>query len=258
MSAFANTTWTLSRRHLRTTLRIPVFVALTLFQPIIWLLLYGQLFEKAVQIPGFDSTNYMQFLAPGVVIMTALFASIWSGMATVSDIDGGLIDRYLTTPASRLGIVVARLVNLVAQVAVQGLIILVLASIVGARPDGGIPGGLVVLAVAALVACLFGALSLGIAMLTRREETMIGVGNFLSLPLTFLSAIFIADNLMPGWMRTAAELNPLQWSVLAAREAMGADTDWGLVGGRVALLVAIAIASIAFAVWTFDRYQRTL
>src|SRR5262249_724325 len=95
-STFAATTLSLSQRHIRTTLRIPVFVALTLFQPIIWLALYGQLFQKAVQIPGFDASDYTAFLAPGVVVMTALFSGIWSGMATVADLDHGIIDRYLT------------------------------------------------------------------------------------------------------------------------------------------------------------------
>jgi len=258
MNTFGATAASLTLRHVRTTLRIPVFIALTLFQPVIWLLLYGQLFQKAVEIPNFNAANYTAFLAPGVVVMTALFASIWSGMSTVSDLRLGIIDRYLTTPASRPGIVVSRLLTLGCQVIVQGTIILVLAEIVGANLGGGISGGLLVLAVAVLVAWCFGALSFGIAMLTRREETMIGVGNFLSLPLTFLSAIFIARNLMPHWMQIAADLNPLEWAVSGARTATGGNTDWNLVVTRGGLLVLLAAASTVFATWTFGRYQRTL
>ena len=72
-------------------------------QPIIWLLLFGALFEKVVEIPGFTSDNYLTFLAPGVVVMTALFASGWAGMPVIEDLDRGVMDRFLVTPgAARL------------------------------------------------------------------------------------------------------------------------------------------------------------
>jgi ABC-2 type transport system permease protein len=258
VSGFVATTTSLSMRHVRTTLRIPVFVALTLFQPIIWLLLYGQLFQKAVQIPNFHASSYTAFLAPGVVVMTALFSGIWSGMSTVGDLQRGIIDRYLTTPASRLGIVVSRVLSLAAQIVAQAAIILLLAVLVGAHLYNGIVGPLVVLFVAALVSATFGSLSFGLAMLTRREETMIGVGNFLSLPLTFLSAIFIARNLMPAWMQHISDANPLEWAATAARTAITVHTSWSIILSRCGLLAATAAAATWFAVWTFSRYQRTL
>jgi ABC-2 type transport system permease protein len=258
MSALARTTMQLSLRHARTTLRIPVFVALTLFQPVIWLLLYGNLFHNVTRLGGFGQTNYIQFLAPGVVIMTALFASIWSGMGTVNDLREGIIDRYLTTPASRLGIVFGRLVVLAGQIVVQAAIILVLAAIFGKPPAGGAAGDLVVLLVAIQVAWLFGAFSLTIALLSGREETMIGVGNFVTLPLTFLSAIFIARSQIPHWMRVASDANPLEWAVTAARSAGSDDANWTLVLERSGLLLAVTAAMCTAAVWAFGRYQRTL
>ena len=258
MRTFAQTFTHLTMRHLRTTARIPIFVALSLIQPMVWLLLYGQLFHRAVQIPGFGSSSYIAFLAPGVAVMSALFGSIWSGMGTVGDIKEGVIDRYLTTPASRLGIVLSRLAIASLQVAVQAVIILVLATIVGAAPGGGLAGAVLVVAAAALLACGFGAFSFGVAMLARREETMIGVANFVALPLTFMSAIFIARNLMPHWMQIGADANPLEWAVTAARGALHASPDWAAIAGRGLLLAGFAAATTAFAMWSFVRYQRTL
>jgi ABC-2 type transport system permease protein len=258
VKTFALTFSHLALRHLRTTARIPIFVALTLFQPMVWLLLYGQLFHKAVQIPGFAATSYITFLAPGVAVMSALFGSIWSGMGTVGDIKEGVIDRYLTTPASRLGIILSRLAIAALQVAVQTVIIVLIAAIVGSTPGGGIPGAALVVAAAALLACGFGAFSFGVAMLARREETMIGVANFVTLPLTFMSAIFIARNLMPHWMQIGADANPLQWAVTAARGSLNSSPDWAAVAGYGLLLAGFATATTAFAMWSFVRYQRTL
>ncbi len=85
--------WYMMFRHLTNLWRQPIWIAVTLVQPIIWLLLYGALFKSVVKMPGFHSGSYIQFLAPGIVIMTALFSSGWSGMAVIDDIDKGVTDR---------------------------------------------------------------------------------------------------------------------------------------------------------------------
>jgi len=84
--------WFMLNRHLLNLWRQPIWIAVTLVQPVIWLLLYGALFKSVVQIPGFQSGSYIQFLAPGIVVMTALFSSGWSEMAVIDDIDKGIVD----------------------------------------------------------------------------------------------------------------------------------------------------------------------
>src|SRR5262249_35594777 len=93
--------WYMMNRHLLNLWRQPIWIAVTLVQPIVWLLLYGALFKSVTRIPGFDSDSYIQFLAPGVVIMSALFSAGWSGMAVIDDIDKGIIDRFLVSPVVR-------------------------------------------------------------------------------------------------------------------------------------------------------------
>lgn len=83
---FLSDTYHLTVRHIRTSLRIPIWIIVMLVQPIIWLTLYGQLFRRVVEIPGFESASYIQFLTPGVVIMTAFFGAAWSGMGLVEDL----------------------------------------------------------------------------------------------------------------------------------------------------------------------------
>ena len=86
----------MTQRHSRALLRQPYFLAITLTQPIIWLLLFGALFKSVTEIPGFAAGgSYLDYLMPGVVVMTALFSSGWSGMGIIEDMDRGLMDRFL-------------------------------------------------------------------------------------------------------------------------------------------------------------------
>src|SRR5690242_21861464 len=84
-------------------MREPIWIALLLVQPMVWLLLYGQLFKRVTHLPGggFGTTSYIEFLAPAIVIMNAFFGATWSGMAMVSDLDRDVIPRFLATPVSR-------------------------------------------------------------------------------------------------------------------------------------------------------------
>src|SRR5439155_314039 len=98
-------------RHLLNLWRQPIWIAVTLVQPVVWLLLYGALFKSVTRIPGFHSTSYIQFLTPGIVVMSALFSAGWSGMAVIDDIDKGILDRFLVSPVVRGSLIIGRPVN---------------------------------------------------------------------------------------------------------------------------------------------------
>jgi ABC-2 type transport system permease protein len=228
-----------------------------LVQPAIWLILYGQLFRRVVEIPGFGAHSYIQFLTPGVAVMTALFGSAWAGMGLIEDFDRGVLDRLLTTPASRPAIIVARVLNAGVAGGVQTLIIVAIGLALGARVDAGPLGVLALLIVAILLGSGFAAASNGIALLLRREETFIAVLNFVTLPLTFLSASLMSTALMPRWMQVASRLNPVNWAVVGARAAVAPFSAWAPLLPDVAWLVAFVIAMSAFATWAFVLYRRT-
>src|SRR5579884_2303864 len=92
----------LTRRLLRNLMRQPWYIAFMLFQPMIYLLLFSSLFKRVVEIPGFHSKSYITYLAPGIVIMSALFGAGWSGMGVITDLDRGVLDRFLVAPTSRV------------------------------------------------------------------------------------------------------------------------------------------------------------
>ena len=91
----------MAQRLLRNLLRQPWWVVISLVQPILWLLLYGQLFKRVVELPGFNADSYISFVTPGVVIMSALFAGGWNGMGVIMDMNQGVMDRLLVSPMNR-------------------------------------------------------------------------------------------------------------------------------------------------------------
>ncbi len=259
MTAIAQTA-EITGRHLHYFIRQPWFVLVSLVQPFIWLFLFSQLFRSVTAIPGFGSGgNYLDYLTPGVLVMTALFSCGWSGMAVVEDINRSIIDRLLVTPIHRSAIITGlnlyELVSLVIQAAVIGGVALLL----GARFAGGIVGFGVLLLCAMLVGASVAAFSDAIALGQPNRETVIGINTLLTLPLTFLSAAFMPLNLVPDWLRTIAGYNPVNWAVEAGRAALTSpDPDWSLILPRLAGLAVLAIVTTAWATWTFRSYQRSI
>ena len=245
-------------RHLRELLRQPWFVGITLVQPVIWLLLFGALFKNIVEIPGFHGHSYVGFLAPGVVVMTALFNSAWSGMALIDDINRGVTARFLVTPVRREALITGRIVKEAVVVVIQSMIIVVLALIVGASFPGGVVGLVVLFVVSALLGATFGALSNGFGLIMRQEEALIGAVQFIVLPLTFLSTTFLQANLMPDWIRHASDFNPVNWAVIAGRGASSAHPAWGVIASRAAFLAGLLMLCLAFATRAFRSYQRSV
>jgi ABC-2 type transport system permease protein len=245
-------------RYLRAFIRQPAWVAITLVQPIIWLLLYGALFKRVVQIPGFQGGSYIEFLTPGVIVMTAFFGAGWGGMPVIDDINRGVIDRFLISPVHRTALVAGRIVQGAIGVIVQSLIIVVLALIVGAHYRNGVGGVLLMIFLAVLLAAATTAWSYGVALYVRKEETLIALMQFLLLPLTFMSGAFMQLNLVPTWIRHIADFNPLNWAVEAGRSAAMKHTDWGFVASRTGFLLALLAVALMFATRAFKSYQRSI
>ena len=256
MRVARDTVW-MVLRQLRNLMREPIWIALLLIQPMVWLLLYGQLFSRVPSLRG-GARTYVQFLTPGIVVMNAFFGGTWNGMAMITDLDRNVVSRFLATPASRFAIVFSQVVRGGVIALIQALIILVVGLALGVRVHGGALGWLVVLAAAALVCMAFAGISTAIALLVRREATMIAAANFVGLPLMFLSSILITGRQMPDWMQAAARFNPVDWGVRAARYAVLTGGNWDRVGLYLALLLGLVAVTSGFATWTFRSYQRSL
>jgi len=245
-------------RWLRALWRQPVWIFTTLVQPVIWLLLFGALFKKVAEIPGFASGSYIEFLAPGVVVMTAFFSASWGGMGMIEDYERGILDRFLSSPVKRVGLIAGPLMQSAVVIVIQSVIIVLLALALGASFPNGVGGVLLLIVISALLGAGFGAFSNGMALLFRQRESLIGTMVLLQLPLTFLSGAVMQESLQPGWMQTLADFNPVNWAVEAGRSVAMGTIDWTLVLTRTGFLIAFLVACGVFATRAVRTYQRSL
>lgn len=249
--------WQVYLRGLRVLRRQPAYLGMTLFQPIIWLLLFGALFKSVTKIPGFHGT-YINFLTPGVVVMLAVFSAGWTGMGFVEDINDGVMDRMLASPVWRGALNAGTVAYGAFTVVIQTALIVLIALALGAHFTGGIGGVLLLILIAALLGGVFASLSNAVGLLARQRETVIGAVTFVQLPLTFLSVALMQRSLLPHWIRTVAAYNPVNWAVEASRSAAMEKIDWRLVLTRIGLLTALLLVSAFLATRAFAKYQRSL
>ncbi|MBB5870023.1 ABC-2 type transport system permease protein [Allocatelliglobosispora scoriae] len=248
----------LAGRSMRILIRQPVYLFFTLFQPMVWLLLFSQIFQRVTEVPGFGDTAYITFLTPGVIVMTAIMSANFAGNLFIEEMRTGIMDRNLTSPVSQVGLVNGALSYWAVVIAIQALIVFGVGFLMGARFDGGALSIVLAIVSAILLALVFASMSLAVALLTKSGEAMIGMSMFLILPLTFLSSVLMAPGLLPGWVGTVRKFNPVDWSVVASREALAANPDWGLVFSRIGLLAALVVVMAALAVKAFGPYRRSV
>ena len=250
----------LTARSTKALWRQPAFAAATLVQPIIWLLLFGALFRSVANIPGFAAAHgsYLEFITPGIVVMTALFSSGWAGTVYIEDMNRGVMDRLLASPVRRGAMMIGTLAYQALTTVLQTLVVIGIALAAGARFPGGVTGVAVTLLAAALISVIVASLSNALALLLRQQEALIGISQFIVLPLQFVSSAIMDTRFSPDWVRTVARYNPVDWAVVAARQTLSSGTDWGLVWSRLGLLVALAAVMAWLATRAFGSYQRSL
>lgn len=256
MSAIVHT-GALTARQLRAFVRVPAFFVMNLVQPLIWLLLFGQLFRSVAEIPGFTGADYLTFLTPGIVMMMAMFGAAWTGAGYIQDMERGVMDRLLASPTRRGAMVVSTLVYQSVLTALQTAVLLAVAWVAGVRLAGGVPGAAVLVLAAVLLTVVFGALSDAVALTTRQHNALIGVSQLLSFPLMFLSSAIMDTSLSPSWVRAVARYNPFEWAVAAGRGAVSPDPDWTSVAIHLGALAAVGVLGVAAATAAFRSYQRS-
>ena len=244
-------------RGVRLVVRQPVAVAVMAIQPLVWLILYSQLFQALPRLGGFGTEDYLQYLAPGIAVFAAFNHGAWEGGGVVQDIERGAIDRFLATPLPAGALLSARALQAAVIGVAQALFVIVVALVFGARVNGGIGGAVAILVAALLVCVAFAAFNHALALVARRLETMTMVGLFTTFPLMFSSTMFTSSAQMPIWMQRVASVNPVNWAVEAAGSAM-LGTDWTSVIVHLGALATLVATMEALALLALLRYRRSL
>lgn len=247
----------LASHYIRAMLKQPFFMAFTLFQPMLYLLMFSGLFSGMAALEGFEDKSYISFLTPGVVLMTAVFGGGWSGMGAIEAHERGTLPHLLTTPTPKVAIVLANVARLAVAVVIQSAIVLGVGAARGARFEGGIVGILVLVATAIALGALLGQLSLSLALRIRRQEGVVSVINILVLPMTFSASLYVPHEQMPPWIRAAARANPADWAIVASREAMSSSQDWAQILIRLGGLGLLVVLGCWACTRSLAAYQRS-
>jgi DNA-binding SARP family transcriptional activator len=173
----------LAARNTLRNLRTPMLVTAALLQRVIWLVLFSQIFRGLADTEQFRRLgygSYLEFLVPGMVVLSILFTALQSGMATATDIDSGMTDKLLISPIRRTSVLLGRMAADAITMAAQGVLILVIAVLMGARPAAGVAGVIALLGYATLFGVVWAGVSNLIAIRTRNSELTMVVGQFLT------------------------------------------------------------------------------
>ena len=222
----------------------------SLGQPILFLVALG--FGLSSTFSAAGGGNYIQFLAPGIIAMSILFAAIFSGIEIIWDRQFGFLKETLVAPISRFTIMFGRTLGGATTASLQGLLVLIISYFIGFRPDIAyiIPG----LGFMVLIALVFTALGTAIASTLEDMQGFQLIMNFVVMPVFFLSGSLFPLTTAPAALRWIAVFNPLSYGVDGLRAVL---TGMSLYSGwtDAAVLAAIALLFISAGAWLFSKIK---
>jgi ABC-2 type transport system permease protein len=246
-----NAIYILWLRELKKYTRSRTQIVASLGQPLLYLLVLGFGLGPVFQKSG--NGSYLQFVAPGVIGMTVLFTSIFSGIALLFDRQFGFLKETLVAPVPRLRIMIGRTLGGATVAMLQGTLILIVCLIAGFRPVSlaTAPFGILFMA---LIAIVFAALGTAIGSGLQDMQGFQLIMNFLVLPIFFLSGALFPLNNLPKVLSLITRLDPLSYGVDGLRAALIGVTQFGMTTD-FAVLCVIAVGLLIFGAWRFSKIE---
>src|SRR6185437_6055917 len=186
-------------------------------QPVLWLLIYGETFNRIHAIPVPDGQSYLEFLTPGIIAQSGLFVAIFYGIQIIWERDAGVLTKLLVTPTPRSALILGKSFAAGIRAMAQVVVVLVLAAIIGVNLSGNPLNIIGSFAVVLLGAAFFACLSMTIAGVVLKRDRLIGIGQMITMPLFFASSALYPVAIMPSWLRALSRVNPLSYEVDALR-----------------------------------------
>jgi ABC transporter DrrB family efflux protein len=238
-------------RQLQKILRRPMYVVYLFVQPVMFVLLFRYVFGGAIHT---GDLSYVDYLIPGIIVMTAIFGALTTGLGLTEDIKAGVVDRFRSMPIARSAVLVGRTAADLATNALSLVLMLVIGVAVGFRPSQ--PFYEVILAFALVLgfAYVFSWISAYVGLLSRDPETAQSVGFIWVFPLVFASSAFVPTESMPGVVGWFAEVNPVSLTVDAARALTVGHADaLGPALGALAWLAGLMAIFLPLSVREFRK-----
>ncbi len=255
MNTLVYDTYTIFWREIKRYQKSRSGVLIRLIQPAIWIIVIGNTFsgtQPLIQSVGFQG-DYIEFMTPGVIILTAIFTSIFGGVNTLWDRRYGFMNKALTSPISRSAIALGKMSGISLISALQASLIIGIALAIGVN----FPNPIMIVPIMAIVILFslgFSGISVMVAATAKSQETFWGVINFLGMPLFMLSPALFPLELLPDWLATIAKLNPVTYTVLLVREMMTGVSEGGIpILLSLGVLFAFVFVMIGLASYVFTR-----
>jgi len=243
--------WLVFRRYLVKALTSPIFMLVSLSQPVLYVVLFAPLLTSVAQLRGFPPGGAYNVFIPGLLVQLSLFATTSAGWSLIAELKAGVTERLRVTPVSRVALLLGRALASVVTLVLQAIAIIVVSLPFGLRI--GPVAIAVVLLLIALIGLMMASASYAIALLIRNADTFGGIAFSVTLPLLLLSGVLLPMSLAPKWLQIVAAFNPLSYAVDAARAAFNSHLgDASVVKGFV-LIGLLAALSLIAAVRSFSR-----
>jgi len=218
--------------------------------PVMFVLMFTYLFGGAIA----GSTGaYLDYILPGILVMSVLFTTVYSGIALNTDLTKGVVDRFRSLPSWRPAPLFGALVGDSVRYVIAGTVIIVLGVVLGYRPSAGVPGAVAALALVVVFAFGLSWVFTTLGLVLRSPNAVMNAGFMAIFPLTFLSNVFVEPETLPSALEAFVNANPISILATASRGLMEGDADAGdiaIVLGVAALLTAV------FAPLTTRLYHR--
>jgi ABC-2 type transport system permease protein len=207
--------------------------------PVMFVLMFTYLFGGAI---SGSTGEYLDYILPGILVMSVLFTTVYSGVSLNTDLTKGVVDRFRTLPIARPAPLIGALLGDTVRYLVAGTVIIVLGLILGFRPSAGVPGVLAALGITILFAFALSWVFTTLGLIMRTPSAVMNAGFMGIFPLTFLSNVFVDPETLPSGLEAFVEVNPISILATVSRGLMegNADgTDILIVLGTAVLLTAI-------------------
>jgi len=247
-------TYTIFWREMKRYKKSRTGVIIRFVQPAVWIIVIGNTFagtQPLIQSVGFEG-EYIEFMAPGIVVLTAIFTSIFGAANTLWDRRYGFMNKALTSPISRSSIALGKMLAISLIAAFQGSLILGIAFLIGVDFSNFIMIAPIMIIII-LFSLGFSGISVSVAAAAKSQETFWGVINFLGMPLFMLSPALFPLELLPEWLAFAAKLNPVTYAVILIRSMMTGVTEGVSLLLGIGVILAFVIAMVALASYVFTR-----
>jgi ABC-2 type transport system permease protein len=233
-------------REMKRFLRVRARVIGSLLMPLFFLAFLGlpMSFMPATQIPGLEGIGYLNFLAPGIVGMTLLFAGTMSGASVIWDKEFGFLKEVLVAPVNRFSVILGRSLGGMTTALIQALIIVGIAIAMGVKLSS-VSGFFLALVIMILTCAAFTGFGLIIATKLGNLEGFMAIMNLIVFPIFFLSGALFPVQSMPSWLRYVMYINPLTYGIDGLRGTLVGVASFPLwLDFTVLLILCLALATL--------------